>query len=82
MVFLRKKILRGSTYYYYVDKQRLMVNLLIKFIFFVRDISNKLNVLNITDERIFEELSKIRVDIVSGKDLKKPEVIVEPMSTT
>jgi len=37
--------------------------------------------LNITDERIFEELSKIRVDIVSGKDLKRPEVIVEPMSS-
>jgi len=51
-------------------------------LFFVRYISNKLKGLNITDERIFEELSKIRVDIVSGKDLKKPEVIVEPMSTT
>ena len=51
-------------------------------LFFVRYISNKLKGLDITDERIFKELSKIRVAIVSNKDLKGSQVIVEPMSTT
>lgn len=49
-------------------------------LFFIRYISHKLGDLGITDEQIFNELSKIRVGLVAHDDLKEPQIVVEDMT--
>ncbi len=49
---------------------------------FTYSLQNKLRDINIMGERIFEELSKIRVAIIGDNGLKGPQVVVETMSTT
>ncbi|MGC8580553.1 MAG: IS1634 family transposase [bacterium] len=81
--WLKDKVLIPLTPVWHRTDEHIRVHVFICVmgLFFVRYISNKLKGLGMTDESIFEELSKIRVAIVSDKDLKGPEVIVEPMST-
>ena len=73
--WLKDKVLRLVTpVWHRIDKHIVAhVFICVMGLFFVRYISNKLKDLNITDVRIFEKLSKIRVDIVIGKDLKRLE---------
>ena len=49
-------------------------------LFFVRYISWKVGDQGITDERMINELARIRVALVSRSDLKKPELVVEEMT--
>ena len=49
-------------------------------LFFVRYLSWKVGDQGITDERMMDELARIRVALVSRSDLKKPELVVEEMT--
>ncbi len=49
-------------------------------LFFVRYLSWKVGDQGITDERMMDELARVRVALVSRSDLKRPELVVEEMT--
>ena len=62
------------------DQIRTHVFMCVMGLFFVRYISHKLRDLGISDEQIFNELSRIRVGLVTPNDLKRPQIVVEDMT--
>ena len=59
---------------------RVHVFLCVLGLFFVRYLSWRVGDLGITDERMMDELARIRVALVSRSDLKKPQLVVEEMT--
>ena len=59
---------------------RVHVFLCILGLFFVRYLSWKVGDQGITDERMMDELARIRVALVSRSDLKKPELVIEELT--
>jgi transposase len=62
------------------DHIRAHVFMCVMGLFFVRYISYRLGDLGISDEQIFQELSRIRVGLVAHNDLKTPQIVVEDMT--
>ena len=59
---------------------RVHMFLCVQGLFFVRYLSWKVGDQGITDERMMDELARIRVALVSRSDLKKPQLVVEEMT--
>jgi transposase len=80
--WLKDKLLIPITPIWHRKDENIQVHvfLCVLGLFFVRYLSWKLAEQGITDERMMDELARIRVSLVSRPDLKGPELVVEEMT--